>query len=53
MYDFISSIGNIIGEYLNKLIDLCFGEKKEKIKPSIDVKLVDLSKPSTWTRKKK
>jgi len=63
MFDFINSIFNIIGDNINKLIDLCFGKKKEELKKSASVsasdsdlltkKSPDRTKPSAWTRKKK
>lgn len=60
MLDFISSIGNIIGENINKLIALIAG-KKEEPKPKAPVKVLEESnvmfisgsRPTPWTRKKK
>ena len=57
MFDFINSIFNIIGDNVNKLVNLCFGEKKETPKipaAASDVaKTRDDAKPPAWTRKKK
>ncbi len=52
MYDFVSSIANVIGEYVNKLIDFCSGKKNEP-KTAVPDKIVNKSKPATWVRKKK
>ena len=54
MYDFLSSIGNIIGEYINKFLDFCFGKKKaEKTVVAAKSAPIEKSKPSAWVRKKK
>ncbi|MEK7163438.1 MAG: hypothetical protein AAB775_01885 [Patescibacteria group bacterium] len=57
MFDFINSIFNIIGDNVNKLVNLCFGEKKETPKipaaASDAAKTRDDAKPPAWTRKKK
>lgn len=52
MYDFISSIFNIIGEYINKLLDFLVGEKKEESKTATLMKVVDKAKPAAWVKKK-
>ena len=51
MMDVLGSLGNIVGEGINWLVDKIWGEKKEKEKPKEQKPVVE-SKPIPWTLKK-
>ena len=53
VFSFLASIVNIIGDYINKLIDFIFKKEKVEPKPKTAVHtIIDSTKPHAWTRKK-